>query len=355
MPSSTLFAALLLGLVLLGGIVLQPFLVSVAWACILAYVTWPLYRMLRRRLVGRDTLSAWIMTSFSVLVMVIPVLWIAIALQKEVAAAYRELIASGARWAWMLPEPIRRIPWLGGVLQEWLTLNTSDPAVLTRQLVQWAQAWTGEFISLAGDIGRNAAKTVFMVVTVFFLYRDGDRVVMQMRIVLTRFFGHRMLRYLQVAGVMIRAVAYGLFVTACSQGIVAGIGYQILGLRTPVLLGALTAVVASIPMFGTFLVWGLAGIWLVMSGHLWNGIGLLAWGTLLVHPLDNLIRPLMISNATRIPFLLSLFGVLGGLRAFGLVGMFVGPVVFAVLIAVWTEWVGVTGPQGNSVSGQDQT
>jgi predicted PurR-regulated permease PerM len=92
-----------------------------------------------------------------------------------------------------------------------------------------------------------------------------------------------------------------------------------------------------------------------MSGHLWNGIGLLAWGTLLVHPLDNIIRPLMITSATRIPFLLSLFGVLGGLRAFGLVGMFVGPVVLAVLIAVWREWVGGTGIPGNSVSGEEKT
>ena len=355
MPTPFLFVALLLGLALLGGLVLQPFLVSVAWASILAYVTWPVYRMLRRLFAGRDMLSASIMTSFSILVLVIPLLWVGIALQQEVTAGYRELVASDARWAWTLPDPIRRIPWLGSRLQEWITLYTGDPAALTRQLAQWAQAWTGELVSLVGDIGRNAAKIVFMVLTVFFLYRDGDQVVRQIQIVLTRFFGDRVLLYLQVAGVMTRAVAYGLFVTACSQGIVAGIGYQIVGLGTPVLLGALTAIAASIPLFGTFLVWGVAGIWLTMSGHLWNGIGLLAWGTLLVNPLDNIIRPLMITGATRIPFLLSLFGVLGGLRAFGLVGMFVGPVVLAVLIAVWREWVGGTGTPGSSVPGKAKT
>lgn len=338
MPNQLLLAALLLLLALLGGIVLQPFAVSVTWAGILAYVTWPLYRLLRRQFRGRDTVSAMIMTSFSVLVLIFPLLWLGVALQQEVSDGYRALAASGMRWAWTLPAPLRSIPWLGNRLQEWITLYTSDPAALNRQLMQWAQAWAGELVALVGDIGRNVAKIFFMVMTVFFLYRDGDQFGMQVRVVLKRFFGDRVLPYIHVAGVMTQAVAYGLFVTACSQGIVAGVGYRIVGLDAPVLLGALTAVAASIPVFGTFLVWGTAAIWLLVSGHLWDGLGLLAWGTLFVHPLDNLIRPLIITSATRIPFLLSLFGVLGGLRAFGLVGMFVGPVVLAVLVAIWREW-----------------
>ncbi|MBK4738595.1 AI-2E family transporter [Noviherbaspirillum pedocola] len=343
MPSHLLLAALLFLLALLGGIVLQPFAVSVIWAGILAYVTWPVYQLLRRKFPGRETITAMIMTAFSVLVLILPLLWLGVALQQEVSDGYRALVAGGSRWGWRLPEPVRNIPWLGNRIQEWIALYTSDPTALNRQVMQWVQAWAGELISLVGDIGRNAAKIVFMVLTVFFLYRDGDQLIMQVHVVLKRFFGDRVLPYLHVAGVMTRAVAYGLFVTACSQGLVAGIGYWIVGLDAPVLLGALTAVAASIPVFGTFLVWGVAAIWLLVSGHLWAGLGLLAWGTLFVHPLDNFIRPLMITSATRIPFLLSLFGVLGGLRAFGLVGMFVGPVVLAVLVAIWREWVGGAG------------
>jgi predicted PurR-regulated permease PerM len=105
-----------------------------------------------------------------------------------------------------------------------------------------------------------------------------------------------------------------------------------------VLLGALTGLVALVP-FGTPFVWGTAGVWLLLTGATMAGVGLLLWGALVVSSVDNLIRPLVISTATRIPFLLVMFGVLGGLVAFGPVGLFLGPVVLAVLLGVWHEWL----------------
>ncbi len=129
-----------------------------------------------------------------------------------------------------------------------------------------------------------------------------------------------------------------LVATALLQGAVAGLGYWWAGLHAPVLLGAITALVAMIP-FGTPFVWGSIGTWLLIRGEVTAGIGLLLWGTLVVSWVDNLIRPLVISSATRIPFLLVMFGVLGGLAAFGLIGLFLGPVILAVLVAVWREWL----------------
>jgi predicted PurR-regulated permease PerM len=123
---------------------------------------------------------------------------------------------------------------------------------------------------------------------------------------------------------------------------VAGVGYWWAGLAAPLLLGAITAVVALLP-FGTPFTWGPIGLWLILSGQTAAGIGLLLWGTLVVSWIDNLVRPLVISGATHIPFPLILFGVLGGLAAFGMVGLFVGPVVLAILMAVWREWLGEAG------------
>ena len=114
-------------------------------------------------------------------------------------------------------------------------------------------------------------------------------------------------------------------------------------MQAPVLLAAATAMIALVP-FGAPLIWGSVGIWLLITGHTGAGIGLLLWGALAVSWIDNLIRPLVISNQTRIPFLLVLFGVLGGITAFGLVGLFVGPVILAVLMAVWREWLHVRQP-----------
>ncbi|MEA3276350.1 MAG: AI-2E family transporter, partial [Pseudomonadota bacterium] len=126
--------------------------------------------------------------------------------------------------------------------------------------------------------------------------------------------------------------------TALAQGALAGLGYWVAGAGAPVLLGALTALLALVP-FGAPLVWGSVGVWLLLTDAFWPGVGVLLWGALVVSMIDNLVRPLAISSSTRIPFLAVFIGVLGGLQAFGLVGLFIGPVILAVMLAVWREWL----------------
>jgi predicted PurR-regulated permease PerM len=103
-------------------------------------------------------------------------------------------------------------------------------------------------------------------------------------------------------------------------------------------------------LFGTSLVWGPIALWLLLSDHVWPAVALFAWGVILVHPIDNVIRPLVISNVTQIPFLLVMFGVLGGLAAFGLIGLFMGPVILAIGVAVWRAWLQVEAPQSDQES-----
>jgi predicted PurR-regulated permease PerM len=112
-----------------------------------------------------------------------------------------------------------------------------------------------------------------------------------------------------------------------------------MGVGAPILLGALTALTSLIPFIGTVLIWGPIGIWLLLSDNYGSGLGLLAWGAILVHPADNILRPLLISSASDIPLLLVLFGVLGGLFSFGMVGLFLGPLILAILLAIWREWL----------------
>ena len=133
---------------------------------------------------------------------------------------------------------------------------------------------------------------------------------------------------------------YGLVFAALAQGGMAGIGYWAAGLKAPLLLAVFTTLIALLPIpFGTPLVWASIGLWLLLTGHPLPGIGLLLWGTLVVSWVDNLVRPLVISGVTRIPFLLVIFGVLGGLANFGLIGLFLGPVILAISLAVWREWL----------------
>jgi len=137
---------------------------------------------------------------------------------------------------------------------------------------------------------------------------------------------------------MTRAVVYGLLITGLLQGVIAAIGYWIVGLSAPVLLGFLTGMLSIVPIVGTAIVWIPAGVWLLSTGHVWQGIVILVWGAVLVYPADNVLRPILISSAVRVPFLLVMFGALGGLDAFGLVGLFLGPVILATGLAIWREW-----------------
>lgn len=331
------------GLLLLSYEVLQLFLVPVAWAGILAYVTWPLHARLRALLRGHRNTGALLMSLLLTAAFVLPLLLFATLLRGEAANAYDTVVAHLAQGPIKLPDFMLRIPWIGAPLQEALNRITGDPAALNTQIKEWLEPLLGQAGQIIGGVGRNAAKLGLALLTVFFFYRDGERLVLQIRRVLQGLVGERVNRYLEAVGNTTKAVVYGIVLTALAQGLLAGIGYWGAGVGGAVLLGSLTAMVALLP-FGTPFVWGSIGLWLLATGKTVAGIGLLLWGLLVVSWVDNLIRPMVISGATQIPFLLVLFGVLGGLAAFGLVGLFLGPVILAVLVAVWQEWLEEQAP-----------
>jgi Ca2+-transporting ATPase len=329
---------LLAGLLVLGFMVLREFLLTLAWALIISYVMWPPYRIVRRLLKGKATLSATVMTVIIAVAIILVAYWLADMLQDELKIAYYLLTDNLAQKPYQLPEVVRRLPWLGDVAQEWLDRLSNDHAGITAQLTDWAKQGLGEFARFLGGIGHNVIKLGVILVTVFFCFRDGDEVVRQVNQGLVRFLGEYQHVYLKAAGDTTRAVVYGLTLAALGQGMLAGVGYAVAGVKAPALLGAMTALLALIPM-GATLVWLPIGFMLLTMGQVWQGTGLLLWGFFVVSTVDNVIRPLVISGASRVPFLIVMFGVLGGLTAFGAVGLFLGPVILAVLLAVWQVWL----------------
>jgi len=330
---------LLLGLLgLLCLWVLKPFLAPIAWAAILAYASWPVYRRVLGAARKPNMLAALLMTVFVTCLVVVPLLWLLVLVQEEVISASRQLAAFLSHGPHALPSAVRDLPWIGEKLQSELDQYSADPLALQREVTRWLQNSAGHLAAMLGEVGRNAVKLLLTMMTLFFFYRDGDTIVRQAHRIVRRFFGDRLDRYVGTAGTMTRAVLYGLLVTAFAQGLIAGIGYRIVGLEAPVLLGVLTGLLSAVPLFGTAVVWGPLGAGLLLTGPAWKGIVLLAWGAVLVHPTDNVLRPLLISNVARVPFLLAMFGAVGGLAAFGLVGVFVGPVLLGVATAIWREW-----------------
>lgn len=329
---------LLVGLIVLSFMVLREFLLALVWAIIIAYVMWPPYQWLRCQLKDRASLSAGVMTAIIAAVISMTLYWLLAMLQDETKIAYESLMGSFTHGPYQLPDFIGRIPWLGSYLQDWLDRLTNDRAELAAQLANWAKQWLGGFAMFLGGIGHNVLKLGVVLVTVFFCFRDGKEIIKQLQQGLVRYLGKYQHVYLQAAGNTARAVVYGLVLAALGQGILAGFGYAVAGVKAPILFGALTALLALIPM-GATLVWFPIGIMMTLTDQLLPGLGLLLWGFLVVSTVDNVIRPLVISGASRVPFLVVLFGVLGGLSAFGVVGLFLGPVILAVLLSVWQAWL----------------
>jgi predicted PurR-regulated permease PerM len=162
-------------------------------------------------------------------------------------------------------------------------------------------------------------------------------VAAHVRAIAERFAGPRARHLLAVVGATVKGVIYGLIGTALAQGILAAIGFWIAGVPEPLLLGFLTFVLSFVPM-GPPLVWGSVTLWLLAQGAVWWGIFVAAWGLLLVSTIDNVLRPYVLGKTNNLPVVLGLFGFLGGILAFGFIGVFLGPTLLAVGYALFLEW-----------------
>ncbi|MBZ0093657.1 MAG: AI-2E family transporter [Sulfuricellaceae bacterium] len=327
-------AALLIGV----WLVLAPFLVPIAWAGILAYSSWPAYSRLLRALHGRANIAALLMTLIVAAVAVIPVLWLLVVLKGELSAAAGLLSGKLMNGGISLPRFVTDLPLVGPDIADWFARATADPVSFKAEIHTLFAHANQAIVSILGGIGRNLAKMGFALLTLFFAYRSGAGFMEQFARVLESMLGTRVRGYLDAVGGATRGVLYGIVLTALVQGAVAGLGYWAAGLQAPAMLAAITVLFAMIP-FGTPLVWGSLGLWLLLTGETGAGVGLLLWGALAVSWVDNVVRPLVLAQSIKIPFILAFFGVLGGLAAFGLVGLFLGPVILAVAFAVWREWL----------------
>jgi predicted PurR-regulated permease PerM len=346
MPNRQIFGLVLLAVMIgLGLVVVRPFLTPLVWAAILAYVTGPYYLHVLRACGNRSSVAATIATLVLMVVLVVPVSFLLIKLQSELAEAYRDMSTKFADQPLVLPEIVANIPVVGPILDEAVTQIWNDPQLRKEQVKDWLEPWVRELAGIIGQIGRTAVQLAVTTITLFFFYRDGELVLDQARRGLRKVAGEPADHYLKAVGETTQAVVFGLIVSALAQGFIAGLGYAFIGVGTPILLGALTAVTALVPFLGTVAVWGPISLWLLLSDQISTGLALLAWGTFVVNPTDNILKPLLISNATDVPLVIVLFGVMGGLLAFGLVGLFLGPLILAVLFGIWREWLSQDGPR----------
>lgn len=342
-------ALLLLAAALL---VLRPFATGLLWGAIVAYVTWPLYRV-ARDFSGWPRATAALFTLAFLLCFGIPFSWFLVALAEQgshLIAATQDWLRAGAPQ----PEWLAAIPGVGPLLER-LREQSPAPAQIATQLTGIAGQLSQRIVQVARGAASNVFSFSITLLALYAFYVDGERLIAHARRLAAVALPNAH-NFVEDVGGVVRAVVFGLVGTAIVQGIVAAIGFAVFGVPGPAALGALTSVLSFLPA-GPVLVWAGAAIWLFVAGETARAIGMALWGTLLVSSVDNFLRPLLISRggAIPIPFLVVFFGVIGGLAAFGLLGLFLGPVILSVTFALIAEFPGRAGATAAAETAEGDT
>ncbi len=328
----------LVGLLALGSfLVLLPFLSALLWASILCFATWPVFQRLTGWLGGRRTLAASVMCLAVTAFLVAPFIIVGASLADNVANLSRLLQSALANASPNPPQWLSGVPLVGDKLVElWLSATTNADSLL-QQLRGALPAVSKWALTHGLALGHGVLQLVLSVFVAFFVYRDGVSLAERLETGVSRLAGTRGEALLKLAGGTVKGVVYGILGTALAQGILAGIGFMIAGVPGALLLGLLTFFLSIVPM-GPPLLWIPAAIWLYYQGHTGMAIFLGLWGALVVSSVDNFLKPYLISQGAAMPFILVLFGVLGGLAAFGFLGVFLGPTLLAVAYSLLRDW-----------------
>jgi predicted PurR-regulated permease PerM len=333
-----------LGVLFLGALIvtslwiLRPFMGAAVWAVTIVTATWPLMLTVQRRLWGRRSLAVVVMTVLLLCLLVVP-LWLAIG--TIVANADRIVDGVKTLSTFQFPAPpewLHRIPFVGDDLRAaWEKVAVAGIQDFMRKLAPFGGKVVRWFATEVGGFGALVLQFLLTVLFAALLYARGEASGDWLKRFGRRLAGERGENMIRLAGQAVRGVALGVVVTALAQAMLGGIGLAVAGVPFPAILTAVMFMLA-IAQIGPLLVLVPSVAWLYWSGSTGWGTFLLIW-TLVVGTMDNFLRPFLIKKGADLPLLLIFIGVVGGLVGFGLIGIFVGPVVLAVAHTLLSAWL----------------
>jgi predicted PurR-regulated permease PerM len=339
--------ALLIGGVAVGCVVvLYPFLSALLWAGILVFTTWPVHEWIRAHLHLRRTAAALVMVGLTAVILVLPIALAAPGGSEDVKLLRHAIEAWLRGGLPTSPDWLRDLPLIGPSIADLWDHWAADIGALLEALRPFFGIILENGLSVLLGIANGVVMFLLALFIAFFFYLYGEPIAARLRLMLHRVAGDQADRLAEVTGATVRGVVYGILGTAVVQGILTAFGLWLSGVPRPVLLGGVAGLLSVLPI-GAPVVWIPAAFWLLGTGHIAWGIFLAAYGVFAVSGADSVIRPWFIARGAHLPFLLTILGVLGGALAFGLLGVFLGPVLLGVGFTLLNEWGkedGISGP-----------
>jgi predicted PurR-regulated permease PerM len=337
-PIDRVAASVVLAVIVVGCyFVLQPFLSAMLWAFILCCATWPVFLRVRKLARGSDGWASLMMTLAIAAVVLAPFVIVGVSLADNAA----ELLEGGKRLvAEGPPEPpewVGKLPLIGSRAEAYWASFAHDKTRLLSELKNYIDPLRNFAIASGEVLARGIMQLALSVFIAFFVYRDGEAMTRRLMATIVRIFGERGRHLATLATNTMRGVVYGILGTALIQGILVAVGFALAGVPAAPLFGLATFFLSPLPI-GPPLIWLPAALWLFNHGSTGWAIFMLVWGVAVVSSVDNVIKPLIISRGSNMPFILVMLGVLGGVVAFGFIGVFLGPTLLAIGYALLGDW-----------------
>jgi predicted PurR-regulated permease PerM len=328
-------------------LIAKPFLSAIIAAIVIAIVFFPLHARMQRLIPQRNPAAA-LSTVLVLVVLMVPALVLGVAVSKEITETYQSLSKQGVARVSAGPDLPQLMERPLGAIGRYVDLSGFDVrATLLRWLEQTSRFLLAIGAAALSNIFSFAVNLVVVFITLFFLFREGARIRQRVAALLP-LSAQQVERLFTTINDTVVANVYGGLAVAAAQGCLTGLAFWVLGLPSPIMWGVLTAVASLVPVIGSAMIWVPASLVLLAGGHWGKALLLLGWGAAVVGQVDTLVRPYVIGKQVKVHTLLLFFALLGGVKAFGIMGLFIGPVVLSVTMAVFAILEEVTSSSQSS-------
>ncbi|MGE5299933.1 MAG: AI-2E family transporter [Acidobacteriota bacterium] len=313
-------------------VIMSPFLIAIAWSIVLSIVFYPVYAFVARRVRIRAVAS--VLTVILMLIIIVgPFSYVTISLINELQivgakisenrlGSVNEIVQKLETWPFF--EKMRSYPGLQDLLSE---------DVIVENIRKAGKSLIENFSVRITNILGALIDFIIVLFTTFFLLKDGPGLLSKAKDYMPFSTAQKEKLAEQIKDMIVSTV-YGGVIVAILQGLLGGIAYSVIGIEAPVMWGIAMSIMSFVPLVGTFAIWGPTAVYLVITGDYVHGIGLFLFGVLVISMVDNILKPLIIGSRTKMPTIIILFSVLGGIKFFGMIGLIMGPLITAVFISV---------------------